>query len=231
MSLINDAIKRASQSEKDRPPGAGPPSAMRPAPASRRSFVPALAILAIVALLAAAGWLVWRSLSPRQNPAPLPSVTSAQASRRDAAAASNPAPPPSVAPAKQGLPEVARTNEGLAEAVPAKQGLPEVAANEGLPAVVPTNEGLPAVVTPPASTNPPAAPPATNIASAPLPPSFPELKLQGIFYNLNNPRASINGEIHRENEFIGEVRIVTIASNKVIVEWNGQTRDLNLGEP
>jgi hypothetical protein len=224
MSLINDAIKRASQSEKDRPPGDGLPSAMRPAPASRRSFVPALAVLAIVVLLAAASWLVWRSLSLRQDRAPLPSVTSAQPSRRDAAAASNPAPLPSAVPAAALTKE-----EGPAKnAAPA---LPAVPGIEPLPSVAPAKEGLPAVVTPPANTNPPAAPPATNIASAPLPPSFPELKLQGIFYSRNNPRASINGEIHRENELVGEVRIVTIAPNKVTVEWNGQTRDLNLGEP
>jgi hypothetical protein len=55
------------------------------------------------------------------------------------------------------------------------------------------------------------------------------LKLQGIFYSRTNARAAINGEIHRENELIGEVRIVAITPNRVTVEWKGQTRNLNLG--
>jgi hypothetical protein len=54
------------------------------------------------------------------------------------------------------------------------------------------------------------------------------LKLQGIFYNRNNPKAAINGQIRRENELVGDVRIVTITPNKVTVEWNGQTKDLIL---
>jgi hypothetical protein len=78
-------------------------------------------------------------------------------------------------------------------------------------------------------TNPPAPPPAPDIGSAPVPPPFPELKLQGIFFSRSKPRADINGEIHGENELIGEVRIVTISPNKVTVEWKGQTKDLNLG--
>jgi hypothetical protein len=64
-------------------------------------------------------------------------------------------------------------------------------------------------------------------APAPLP--FPELKLQGIYYNRTNPKAAINGQIRAQNEQIGDVRILTITQNKVTVEWNGQTRDLNLG--
>jgi type IV secretory pathway VirB10-like protein len=192
MSLINDALKRASQSEKNRPRDAGLPSAMQPVPESRRSIVPAVTGVAIVALLAAAGWFVWRSLPHRDNRAPAPVQI--------AASPVAPAPPAKVEPAP-------------------------------LPAVASAKEGAPVVVTPPPNTNPPAPPAAPAVAPAPAaaPPPFPELKLQGIFYNRTNPRAAINGEIRRENEQIGEVRIVTITSNKVTVEWNGQTRDLNLG--
>lgn len=192
MSLINDALKRASQSEKQRPRDTGLPPAMQPVPDYRRSNVPMLAGVAIVALLAAAGWFFWRSLSHRDNPAPAPVAA--------AVGTVAPAPPAKVEPA------------------PA-------------PAPVPAPAPAPAAVTPPPNTNPPAPEPAPAIvpAPAPAPPPFPDMKLQGIFYSRSNPRAAINGEIHGEKELVGEVRIVTIASNKVTVEWNGQTKDLNLG--
>ena len=202
MSLINDALKRASQSEKERPREAGLPPAMQPVPESRRSVVPVVAGVAIVGLLAGAGWFVWRALPRRDSPVTAPAEASAKGSRRDAAATLEPAPVSTVASAKGG-------------------------ASGPIPAPAPG----PVVVTPPPETNPPAPPPVPAIAPAPLPapPPFPELKLQGIFYSRNNPRATINGEIRRENEKIGEVRIVTISSNKVTVEWNGQTKDLIMG--
>lgn len=192
MSLINDALKRASQSEKNRPRDAGLPSAMQPVPETRRSVVPAVAGVAIVALLAGAGWFVWRALAHRDSPAAAPVQIAARPVAPAPPAKIEPAPPPAVASAK---------------------------------------EGAPVVATPTPNTNPPAPPPASVIAPAPAPqpPSFPELKLEGIFYNRSNPRAAINGELRRENEQVGEVRIVTITSNKVTVEWNGQTRDLIMG--
>ncbi len=185
MSLINDALKRASQSEKNRPRDTTLPAAMQAAPEARRSFVPALAGVAIVALLAAAGWMIWRALPHRGEPAPVPAPIAARPVAPEPPARMETAPVPVPAP-------------------------------------------LPAVVTPPANTNPPPPPPAPDIAAAPPPLPFPELKLQGIFYSRNNPRAAINGQVLRENELIGEVRLVTITANKVIVEWNGQTKDLNL---
>lgn len=186
MSLINDALKRASQSEKDRPRDPGSHSAMQPARESSRSLLPAAAGVAIVVLLAAAGWLIWRSLPHRDNPLPAP----VQIAARPVA----PAPPARIDPA---------------------------------PVPVPAPAPAPVVVTPPPNTNPPAPPPVAVVTQLP----FPELKLQGIFYTRNNPRAAINGQIRRENEQVGEVRIVTITQNKVTVEWNGQTKDLILEGP
>jgi len=222
MSLINDALKRASQSEKNRPRDPGLPPAMQPAPESGRSLFPAAGVVAVVALLAAAGWLAWRALPHHQNPAPPPSAPSApgpakaeaatKASRRDAAAAISTAPLPSI-------PSTVPSAE-----VPAKLVTLE---KEGPPAPVPAP--LPAVVTPTPYTNPPATPPAPDLGSAPVAPPFPDLKLQGIFYSRTNARAAINWEIHRENELSGEVRIVAITPNRVTVEWKGQTRNLNLG--
>jgi hypothetical protein len=185
MSLINDALKRASQSEKDRPRDTGSHAAMQPARESRRSIVPMVAGAAVVVLLAAAGWLVWRSLAPIEELLPAPMQVAAKPVI--------PAPPAKVEPAP-----------------------------------VPVPAPQPVVVTPPPNTNPPAPPPVAVVVPPPAPPPFPDLKLQGIFYNRNNPKAAINGQIRRENELVGDVRIVTITPNKVTVEWNGQTKDLIL---
>jgi hypothetical protein len=193
MSLINDALKRASQSERNRPRETNLPAAMQAAPEARRSFVPAAAGVAIVVLLAAAGWMIWRALPHRQSTAPLPAVASAKESAAAIATppqTNTPAPPAKMEPAPP-------------------------------PAVAPAKESAPVAATPP-----PPPPPAPAVA--PQPPPFPELKLQGIFYSPNNPRAAINGQVYRENELVGEVRLVTITANKVTVEWNGQTKDLNL---
>ncbi len=185
MSLINDALKRASQSERSRPRDNDTHAAMQPAPESRRSFVPELVGVSIIILLAAAGALVWYSL-PRHVISTAP------------VAAANAATPVVVIP-------------------PAKAEPPPA------PAPAPP----PAVVTPPPAA---AAPPAAVAVAPPppAPPSFPELKLQGIFYNRNNPKAAINGQIRAQNEQIGDVLILAITQDKVTVQWNGQTKDLIL---
>ncbi len=187
MSLINDALKRASQSEKNRPRKPGPHAAMQPAPESRRSLVPALGGVCIFILLALAGWLVWRSFPHRANPQPF--VASVKELPPVVVMRPLPKVEPAAVPAPAPVPAAAQV-----ERVPVPAPAP-------LPAVASAKEGLP----------------------------FPELKLQGIFYNPNNPRAAINGQIRAQNEQIGDVRILAITQNKVTVEWNGQTKDLNLG--
>jgi hypothetical protein len=60
MSLINDALKRASQSDRNRPRQAAPVAPLRPA-ADQKLFPLALALAAgIVLALTAAGWLFWQ---------------------------------------------------------------------------------------------------------------------------------------------------------------------------
>jgi hypothetical protein len=193
MSLINDALKRASQTERARPRDPGLSSPMQPAVESRRSIVPVVAGVFILALLAAAGWLVWRALPQQHSPATLPAV---------------------------GLTNVT-ARQSLA--------LPRI---ELRPAAALAKEDAPAVVMPLPDSNPPVSPPPAPAPAPVVVPEalpFPDLKLQGIFYNRANPKVAINGQIRAENELIGEVRIVKITQNKVTVEWNGQTKDLSLG--
>jgi hypothetical protein len=181
MSLINDAIKRASQTEKNR--SGNPPSAppMQLARESRGSGFPIGIVLCVIVLLGAAGWLGFRYFAPRHV---------------DPVAPVHPAPT-----------SVAAKPAPIIEPAP-------------IPAAVPIAAIAP---TPAATTNSPPTP----IASAPSP-SFPPLKLQGIFFSHTNPKVIINGQTYGENAMIAQVRVAKIYPDKVTLEWQGQAKDLRL---
>jgi hypothetical protein len=206
MSLINDALKRASQAEANRRRDAAQPPAMQPAPDRRRSLVPVLMGIGIFILLAMAGIFLWRAIPHRDNPAPVPAAVSTSDGRATLQRSQGDALAPS---------EASTNGPGSAGASP-YQG-----------AAAPPYRAEPPL--PVDSTNVSGGTAAPPYQAAPAPPSFPELKLQSIFFSRNNPRASINGQIRAENDLVGEVRVVSISSNKVTVEWNGRTKDLILG--
>jgi hypothetical protein len=56
MSLINDALRRASQSDKDRPQRASPPPGFRPVPAPKSSRLPLFLAVIVVAEIVLASW-------------------------------------------------------------------------------------------------------------------------------------------------------------------------------
>jgi putative nucleotidyltransferase with HDIG domain len=58
-------------------------------------------------------------------------------------------------------------------------------------------------------------------------PSFPEVKLQGIFYT-STPAVLINGKIVRVSETVSGVRIIEIKPKSVVLEFNGETKTLLL---
>ena len=182
MSLINDALKRASQAEKGRARDPDSHSAMQPASEPRRTALPALAGAGVVILLAAAAALGWHYFSQRGSPE--------------------------------------------STAAPAKQAAP-VVVTPPPPKIEPASVPAPAPPPPPSTTMSPAVV-AVAVTPPPAPPAFPALKLQSIFFNRNNPKAAINGQIHGQNELMGDVRILTITPDRVTVEWNGQTKDLIL---
>jgi len=59
-------------------------------------------------------------------------------------------------------------------------------------------------------------------------PSFPELKLQGVFYRPSNPSAFINGKTVGRGDKIEGARVIAIEKNTVTVEWNGERRVLTM---
>lgn len=204
MSLINDALKRASQSERSRPKEGSAPGTMLPARAARRSAIPTLAVGAIIIVLTAtAGWLAYVSIGAR-------------------APATEPAPAPARSPVLPAPSPVAATV--VPKAAPAPAAVPTVV----MAAAAAALSAAPAVSNTTVASNVPSSPVTPIVPAAP---PFPALKLQAILYNRTSPRIIINGETRGENEAIDGVMILKIQPDKVSVRWNGQSRELGLKAP
>lgn len=61
-----------------------------------------------------------------------------------------------------------------------------------------------------------------------IPPKFPELKLNGIFYRSSKPSAIINGRLISLGEEIEGAKVISIERNSVTVEFSNQTRILRM---
>jgi hypothetical protein len=192
MSLINDALKRASVSDRSRSSPAALPRLRKAAEAARGpelSWV--MAVFVAVALLLAGlfFWKWWEASHAKL------AATPARAPAAAAKAAMTPAPPASPAP--------------------------------------PATPVAVAIETPP----PPATPSAAPAAKAPEPmragpmveAGWPmELTLKGILYSRTSPRALINGKAVGPGESVGGALIARIETDRVVVEWNGQRKELIL---
>jgi hypothetical protein len=88
MSLINDALKQARQSQQQSPPAGQPP--LRPVAPAPRGAADWILPLAVIALVGAAAFFIWLALAGHKtSPAKAPELSATQ-----------PAPPaPAVAPA------------------------------------------------------------------------------------------------------------------------------------
>ena len=84
-----------------------------------------------------------------------------------------------------------------------------------------------AVQSPPAKTE--VVPAAVPLKIAP--PAFPPLKLQAIFFTPTNPRALVNGRTVGEGDEVGGARVKRIEADKVTVEWNGQSKVIEMRSP
>lgn len=177
MSMINDALKRASQSDKNRPAQAALPQPMQPVSGERRTHFSWILAAIVVAVLGIglAGWVFWKWWEGNQ-----PAVVAAPIQPVQRAVAVPP--PPSPAP----------------------------------PA--------PAVVVVPAA---PAPPP----AATPVKPSWPiALTVKAIFYNKTSPHALVNGRTVEAGDTIQGVLITHIEADRVLVSWNGEGKELLLGD-
>ncbi|MBC8001668.1 MAG: hypothetical protein H7X97_03680 [Opitutaceae bacterium] len=224
MSLINDALKRANQTARQKndpsslpgtpmqpvdPPGGTPPG---------RSNVVAILLLVVIGLAGLFFALWWNT----RQPTPSVAQRSAEPSETVVVAPATLSPPLSVEPvgdAKRSRIQI-NTNIVIRE-LPAPAVEPKVP--EAPPVVVASVASIPSA----AATNG-----NSSVAEMPVPPpGFPVVKLQGIFFRLKNPEAVVNGKILRVGESVLGAKVTRIDRREVIVEWNGQPKTLSLDGP
>ncbi len=228
MSLINDALRQASQAQQQPPfepaappPYIQPPSSPPPSGAALRASMPSpwpsllrvigLFVL-VVALLAVGGFFVRKAFlgkSPQtaarleQPPVPVPAAAKPRPTPAPAAATPS---PEKASPARAAAPADAPAVQAAGKAAPAP------------PPVAP-----PAPITPSkvATATEPAAPP-------PAPVKWPALRLQGIFFRPPGSSVVINNKTLFQDDEIQGVKVASIDRTGVTLLLEGQTNTIYL---
>lgn len=195
MSLINDALRRATNQESKRDPNELPP--MQPTFRPVRAGGPGFSIFLVCFVLAAAltfgAWIYYKR---------------GIAAKAGAAASPKPAP------------TLTTNNNPLARASQTLGGVDNLN-KEGVSAADSMQVSAPAAVNPT---------PAVGTASAPVAVAATASgpKLQGIFYNANNPSAIINGKSMKVGDEANGIKVVSITQKSVLVQAGGQQRELTM---
>lgn len=219
MSLINDALKRASArasapANPDLPAGI---PVLQPAPDQKRgSALPILVLVVLAAVLVAAFFMMrGKPAETQAKGPPQPSAPQPAAAKSETAA---PAPG-----AGAGLANSLKQAAAVADKVSDlnKEG---IAAAEAVAASAPA---APQPVTAPAPAPIATAAPVVA-AQAPKPAEPPVFKLQAIFFRLNNPSAVINGKTIRKGDILDGAKILDIQRNAVELELSGARQTLSL---
>jgi hypothetical protein len=199
MSLINDALKRASQTQKDRPHQASTPIGMEAVPVSNKSPVTGILLAVVVIALGLAGWFFHEWWVMRNHAVHGPVVANV----------ATPAPvQPSFVPAPAPAPKP----------VPAPV-VPVVVAAKPAPAPAPA----PVLTAPPLAQPIPAAPPVAVNESLAVWPT--DIKVSAIFFSRTNPRVMISGNIYGVGDDIEGMTVKRIGKDKVVLELNGHTKE------
>jgi hypothetical protein len=216
MSLINDALRRASQSERNQPQRGSNLVAMKPVPVEKISVVSVVLAMACVVALALAGYFFWQLWNARHKP-----VLTVVAAR-----VTTPVPDRAVAPpvvAAKAAPAVPTAPPNPAPTPVIASAAPVAAQPAASPAVAPSTAA------PPPQAAPPTAPPPT--AEKDLPVIWPvQLKLSAVFYSKTHPRVLINGNIYEPGDQIQGVVVKSIEKDAATVEWSGHSKVLILGD-
>lgn len=228
MSLINDALKRASTAKTVPAEPAAVP-AMQPAPEPARGSTGPLPIVLFIVgvgalLVSAAFWLKSKG-TPQQNAAiatPPPQIATPPPSATVVEKASPPQPLPSTtAPVATPLPAPTLTAAPVVSA-PVSPVSPSETVVVTEPPVQESPRTKPAVATAakPAPAEPSAAPPVTA--------EQPTLNLQAIYYRMKGPTVVINGKTLKIGDSISGARLVAIERNFAVVEVQGTRLKLAL---
>jgi hypothetical protein len=82
------------------------------------------------------------------------------------------------------------------------------------------------------SVAPVTGPPPTHVQASvdPPKPTFPPVRLQGVFYRAQNPSVMINSKTVKVGDKLGSVKVLAITRDSVTLQWNGETKVLTLEE-
>jgi hypothetical protein len=210
MSLINDALKRAKQSQSPAPPPAGQHLHFRPVESDQSArhglgiILPIL--LALFALLGL--FFVWELAHKN-------AATSQSGLVARAATSTAPVPTPVV--------------NSPAPAISQAPTTPPA------PTVAPQPEPAPTIVVPASALTEPAPAPVVPSAPAvpdepPAPPKPAPLRLQGIAFSPAHPSAVINGKTVYVGDKLGEFRVSAITADSATLFNASQTNVLTLGD-
>jgi hypothetical protein len=233
MSLINDALKKASHANKQKQaetPSQAPQAASTPpmqatvSPASSTFpiWIPILIVVLLLGIGALAVVLLsskWASVEAKL-PAPVtPAKPPVAAAPAEAVAKPTvPAAPVVVAPPKA-EPLVKAASVPAPAVTVAPKIEPAVIAE---PVVMPS---APVVAVEPVPAQPE---PVTSQPAVPAVPRFPSIKLQGIFYRMKDPTVMLNGNTVGLGGKVDGVTLTKIERTRVTLEWNGETKVLEL---
>lgn len=208
MSLINDALKRAS---KLPPPADLPPEQVsaqfRPIdyPKPSKAWLSYLLPLGVMIVMGTGGYLFLTGWDVTDG------LNFHGAKFRALARQSTPSEAPAAKPKPESAPKL----------IPV--------APENTPA---SNNAVPTALTPAVPDTTPAPPRSEAIVPtiAPPAPQVTTIKLQGIFYRPGHPGAMINGKTVLVGDMISGAKIVTIRPDSVVIQINGQNKELTLAQ-
>lgn len=253
MSLINDALKRAKESNKNLPQQAAVGSPMEPVQHVDKPRLPLFVGCIIFVFCIVAGVMLWKmsqAQSPAQRVAETPKVaapekkakvqtpTHQQPRSNSLVATAKSLPTSSVMTIKVATNAVSKPARMVASTNAVPAAAPVVTAKaapapKALAAVVPAPQ--PVVTQAPATRLPEVKPSVPPMAPRPAPPvaaksngPFPDLKLKAIIYRASRPVAIINNASLTLGDEISGARLIRIEPRKVTLKWNNQTRDLSL---
>ncbi len=243
MSLINDALKRASQSSKQgtppRSPTAGAP--LQPVVGGRKRRTSRQTVLIVMSSIAVLGLgaALWAFLDARKHSGGAPPNSPAVTQSNKVATDSPPQDKPkSAAPAASpNVPAAAEAPSSTVSTTPIST--PVASPGDKPPADVKPHAAPPVVA---ASAKPQKAAPAAPGSPTPAPPradppkvsvwsggkSFPAVKLQGIVFRIKNPSVLINGKVLALGEELDGMVVKKIERSTVTLEWNAQTKVFSL---
>jgi hypothetical protein len=224
MSLINDALKRANQANRQKNesspvPGPSMQPVDRPGGATQgRSNVVAILLLIVMGLAGVFFALWWNTRHPTPAVAQRPLERSEPVPTAPVASS----PPLTVEPVGETKrPRIQINTNIVIRELPAPVVEPKIP--EPQVAVAASAAVIPSVVTTNGS---------SSVSETPAPPAtFPAVKLQGVFFRLKNPEAVVNGKILRVGESVLGAKVTRIDRREVVVEWNGQSKTLSLDGP